>query len=102
MPIPPEGAKELAMTDKINCVEFRKERNEFKKGAYDILAIFVDEEWNGANNEVMCYSHNGQHGWCQRDYYKQLPFATDGEYAALKRELEVNFGYRLEVLNKAA
>lgn len=90
------------MADKIACVEFRKERNGFKKGAYDILAIFVDEDWNSANNEVMCYSHNGQHSGCSRDYYKQLPFATRAEYDALKSELEKVIGYRLEVLNKAA
>jgi hypothetical protein len=100
--IPTEWARELVMNDKkITRVQFRKVRNQDTKKD-EIVAIFVDEIWDIGGFSVACYSHDGQHSGCAKEWYKHLRYATRAEYDALKRELESDFGYNFKVLNKAA
>lgn len=80
--------------------ETHKTKVKFLKEGTGTLAVFIDEpaEFNGYRRDnVMCYSHVGQHSPCAPEYYKKLQRATPAEYADLKRELE-ELGYNLEIL----
>lgn len=76
-------------------VIFRKYKNNG-----DILALFPELPWSGDSN-VTSYEHMGQHG--AADYNHCLDItkpAKPEEYAALKKELENQVGYNLEVKSK--
>lgn len=89
------------LTDDITRVEFRKSRNPYTK-EMEVVAIFVDENWDTDGKEFACYMHYGQHSGCDKAWAKHLRFATVEEYTPLKQELERCFDYQFKVLNKAA
>lgn len=62
-----------------------------------ILAIFPDVPLN--KTLIPCYSQNGQHSSTSLDYAKELKPATAEQYHTLEKELEREYGYKLEVLN---
>ncbi len=74
----------------------------FVKELGGVLAVFPKQKYgfNGYRNDnVICYSHIGQHSACAHEYYKSKLLANENEYADLKEELK-SVGYNLEILNK--
>ena len=89
------------MDKEITRVQFRKCRNPYTKKA-EVIAVFVDEDWDEQGKEFACYMHNGQHSGCEKVWAKRQQFATEAEYKDLKDELERCFDYRFEVITRKA
>lgn len=79
----------------ITEVIFRKYKDDGQ-----ILALFPYSVETPAGN-VGCYQHVGQHGSGDYDHCIHLTtLATKKEYADLKKDLELNFGYDFKVMQK--
>jgi len=62
-----------------------------------ILAIWPREFYNlklYGTGIVNCYSSNGQHSQCSRNYFEELPLASYKQSKQLRQELE-SIGYQL-------
>ena len=80
-------------------VIFRKDKS--NKYADNITAVFPYLVQGGSVPLMECYAHVGQHGSCSYDWYLQdTKPAKPDEYASLKRELEDNYGYDLDIKQK--
>lgn len=78
-------------------VVFRKIRDTNGK----IIAFFPDcrTKEDIEHGRILTYAHDGQHATGDIGFYKmETRPCTSREYAALRRELETNFGYRLKVI----
>lgn len=74
-------------------VEFKIVLNDNdKKEKGEVLAVFIDEDWDTSSVSFPCYSHNGQHSACEKKWADGLFYARYNEYKALLNEL-VNLGY---------
>ncbi len=75
----------------------------FYKELGGVLAVFPNDKatFNGYRNDnIVCYSHVGQHSECHKDYLKGKKLATYEEYKDLLSEL-ISIGYDdLAVMNK--
>ena len=71
----------------------------FFKEEGSILAVFIAEPYyrNGDLENVLCYSHVGQHSCCSKEYYESLSSASYAEYRDLLFEL-CKLGYSLSVI----
>jgi hypothetical protein len=67
----------------------KKQVKFFKEEDGTILAVFVTEPYyrNGDLDNVVCYSHVGQHSCCSKEYYESLSLAEYPEYRSLLDEL---------------
>jgi len=65
----------------------------------DVLAVFpYTRERSGHRNDLKtCYSHNGQHSVCAKEYLERCIPATPQQYQPLLEELK-SIGYKLEVI----
>jgi len=68
----------------------------YKEADGDIMAYFPLERFDMAGNRAS-YAHIGQHSACSPEYVKDLPVATEKEYASLHSEL-TELGYKLKVI----
>lgn len=67
--------------------------------ADEVVAIFPDEIADYKGN-ITCYTHNGQHSACSKEYAKELKPASGNEYRPLYKEL-IGQGYsKLNILKK--
>jgi hypothetical protein len=85
-------------------VKFLIHSNSPVKDMDDLFAYFPDEFFKGvlkiptAERMRMSYSHIGQHSECNPEYAAESRKATPEEYADLKKELEEQVGYNLEII----
>lgn len=66
------------------------------EGITDVFAVFP--EIIEKPGYYACYSHVGQHSTASFEYVAEAEPATPEQYADLKKELEREFGYDLEIL----
>lgn len=76
------------MTEQIEIVPviFRADKHGPGKG--NVTAVFPTLSASSINNTVMCYAHLGQHGGCNKHWYRTTRPATPNEYADLLKELK--------------
>lgn len=78
-------------------------------GRREVLAYFPEVRWDRWSKDCTSYMHDGQHGACCEAFalldckIPNLRLSRDrAAIASLKKELEDNYGYNLEVLDSAA
>jgi hypothetical protein len=69
-------------------------------GDAEIIAIFPEIPATRNARECLCYVHNGQHGACMASGHGWR-LAAPEEYAPLKRKLERNYDYDLDVKKRS-
>ena len=78
-------------------VIFRSQKNGEDVSVFALFPHIVET----INGDVLCYDHIGQHGGADYKHcIKVSRPATPEEYSCLKTELENEFGYNLNVIEK--
>lgn len=94
--IPAESDEELIDWLKKNQ-HFETANVSFRVSYGEIVAVFPEDKTYRGN--MACYSHIGQHSYCNWDWYRKTKPASPEQYADLKAELE-KIGYVLKVVKR--